>query len=222
MPSEYQPPLPPNPKGQAELILKGAGLRFLKPKFFKVDTDAIFTEQDAINAAVLDSNETMSDSRSKFGLPVFDDVLFERLQYVSNDQKDVLVFPFSMGTCLCEVSQQRNIVTTSISGRNGTVKEYISDGDFQVNIRGVLASLYQNVPPKDSINQLMAFCKSPVEFNVTSNFLAYFGIYTIVIQDYKFSQMEGQRNVIQFELQCLSDVPFEIKATKNKTVPSFI
>lgn len=222
MPSEYQPSFPPNPKGQAELILKGAGLRFLKPKFFKVDADAIFTEQDAINAAILDSNETMSDSRSKFGLPVFDDVLFERVQYVSNEGSDVVVEPFSMGTALCDVTQTRNIVTTAIAGRNGTVKEYMSDGDFQINIKGVLASLYQNVPPRDSVNQLMGFCKSPVQFNVTSNFLAYFGIYTIVVLDYKFNQMEGQRNVIQFELQCLSDTPFEIKGSKHKSVPRFL
>lgn len=222
MPGEYKPSFPPNPKGQAELILKNAGLAFLKPKFFKVDADTIFTEQDAINAAIIDSNETFSDSRSKFGLPVFDEVLFEKLQYTSNEGTNIIVNPFSMGTCLCEISQTRNIVTTPVAGKNGTIKEYISDGDFQINIKGVLASLFQNVPPKDSINQLMGFCKSPVEFNVTSNFLAYFGIYTIVVLDYKFSQMEGQRNVIQFELQCLSDMPYEIKATKQKSVPSFL
>lgn len=219
---DFIPPPPPNPKGQAKLILEGAGLAFLKPKFFKVDEDTIFKEQDAINEAILDSNETNSDSKSKFGLPVFDDVLFEQVKYNDNNGASITVSPFSMGTALCEVSQSRNIVSTSVAGRNGTVKEYISDGDFMINIKGVLVSLYQNVPPKDSMNQLLAFCKAPVSFNVTSNFMAYFGIYTIVIKDYHFSQMEGKRNVIGFELSCLSDTPFEIQATKNKSVPSFI
>jgi hypothetical protein len=219
---EFNIPPPPNPRGQAELILKNAGLTFVKPLFFKVDTDTMFTEQDAINAAILDSNETMSDSRSKFGLPVFDDILFEQVKYTSNDGAEVTVFPFSMGTALCEVSQSRNIVATSVAGRNGTVKEYISDGDFMITIRGVLASLYQNVPPKDSMNQLLGFCEAPVSFNVTSNFLAYFNVLTLVIKDYKFNQMEGQRNVIGFELSCMSDTPFEIKGSKNRSVPSFI
>lgn len=213
---------PPNPIGQAKTILKGAGLTYIKPRFFNVDTSTMFTEQDAIESAVIDNNETFSDSRSKFGLPVFDNVLFEGLKYNTNDGKEITVPNFSMGIALCEVNQSRNIVATQVAGRDGTVKEYISDGDFSINIKGVLASLYQNVPPKDSINQLMGFCRSPQEFNVTSNFLAYFGIYTIVIKDYTFSQIEGKRNVIGFNLQCWSDVPFEIKGTKNKSVPSFI
>lgn len=211
---------PPNPAGQAELIAKSFGLTFLKPKFFKVDTDTMFTEQDAINAAILDSNETKSDSRSKFGLPVFDDILFEQVDYTSNDGKDIRVSPFSVGTALCDVTMTRNIVKTQIAGRNGTVKEYMSDGDYQINIKGVLASLYQNVTPKASVNQLLGFCNAPVQINVTSNFLAYFGIYTIVIDNYTFNQMEGKRNVIAFELQCFSDMPIEIKGSKS--VPSFI
>jgi hypothetical protein len=223
MNNNFLPPLPPNPKGQAKLILKSAGLTFLKPMFFNVDVDTISTEQSAQEAALIDNqnHETLSDSRSKFGLPVFDTVLFEQVQYTTNEGNNVIVKPFSMGTVLCEVSQSRNIVATSIAGRNGTVKEYISDGDYNINIKGVLASLYQNVAPKDSINQLMGFCNAPVQFNVSSNFLAYFGVLSIVIKDYNFSQMEGQRNVIAFELTCLSDTPFEIKGTQNKSVPSF-
>lgn len=213
-------PAPPNPTGQAELIIKSAGLTFIKPKFFRVDTDTIFKEQDAINAAIFDSNETLSDSRSKFGLPIFDDVLFEFLQYTSNDNRQVIVNPFSMGTALCEVSMARNIIKTAVAGRNGTVKEYMSDGDFNIVIRGVLASQFQNIPPKDSMNQLLGFCNSPVEFDVTSNFLAYFGIYTLVIDSYNFQQLEGKRNVIGFELNCFSDTPIEIKGSKS--VPSFI
>lgn len=213
---------PPNPEGQAKQIAKGLGLRFIKPKFFKVDSDTMFKEQDAINFAIIDNDETNSDSKSKFGLPMFDTILFEQVKYTTNEGADITVQPFSMGTALCEVSQSRNIVATQIAGRNGTVKEYISDGDYMINIKGVLASLYQNVAPKDSVNQLLGFCNAPVSFNVTSNFLAYFGVLTIVIKDYNFSQMEGKRNVIAFELNCMSDMPFEIKGTKNRSVPSFI
>jgi hypothetical protein len=215
-------PTPQEAKNQAKLILKAAALKFLKPAFFRVDATDMALEQDAINAAVLDSNETFSDSRSKFGLPVFDDILFEQLMYTDDGGRQVIVYPFSMGTALCEVNQERHIVKTEVAGRNGSVKEYMSDGDFAVNIKGVLVSLYQNVPPKDSVNQLMGFCTAPVEFNVTSNFLAYFGIYTLVIKDYRFSPREGMRNVIDFELMCMSDTPFEIKGSQNTSVPSFI
>jgi len=209
-------------KGQAELILKGVGLRFLKPKFFKVDEATMFKEQDAINDAILNSTKTYSDSRSKFGLPVFDDILFDQLMYTDNNNKQIIVEAFSMGIALCEVSQSRNIVATQIAGRNGTVKEYVSDGDYMINIKGVLASLYQNVAPKDSLNQLLGFCTAPTQLNVASNFMAYFGIYTIVIKDYHFSQMEGERNVISFELSCLSDIDITIKGSKQTFNSQFI
>jgi hypothetical protein len=211
---DFQIPPPPNPKGQAEMILKGAGLRFLKPKFYKVDTDTMFLEQDQINAAILESHTTDSDSKGKFGLPVFDEIFFEAINYTSNDGKEIKVPNFSMGTALCSVNMTRNIVKTVVAGRNGTVKEYMSDGDYGINIKGVLASLYQNAPPKDSINQLLGFCNCPQEFRVASNFLNYFGIYSIVIESYNFDQSEGQRNVVPFELNCLSDTPPEIKGSR--------
>jgi hypothetical protein len=200
---------------QAKFILKNAGLTFVKPKFFRVDTENMGIEQDAINAAVLDDQQTNSDSKSLFGLPVFDSILFEQLKYTSSDGKDITVPPLSIQTALIEVSQQRNIVSTQIAGRNGTIKEYIGEGDYLIRINGVIAGQHQNIAPKDTINQLMGFCKATVEFNVTSNFLAYFGIYTIVAGYYSFKQIEGQRNVIGFELNCYSDIPIEIREAQD-------
>jgi hypothetical protein len=214
--------LPANPQGQAELILKGVGLALVKPLFFRVDRQTMLTEQSEIAMAIIDSNETLSDSRSKFGLPVFDDILFEYLRYTNNDGEIIQIQQFSMGTALCEVTQTRNIVATQIAGRNGTVKEYISDGDYMINIKGVLASQFQNVPPKESVQHLAEFGRAPMEIDVTSNFLAYFGIYTLVIKDLRFNQIEGQRNVIGFELSCMSDTPFEIKASKNRNTSQFL
>ena len=209
-------------RSQSELILKNGGLTFLKPKFFRVNETQIAKEQDGVNAAVIDNSETNSDSKSLFGLPVFDALLFEDLRYTTSDGINVHVVPFSMSTVLIDISQNRNIVKTAISGRNGTVKEYISDGDYVINIKGVLASQYQNIAPKDSMNQLLGFCKAPVSFAAGSNFLFYFGITTIVIQDYSFNQIEGQINTIGFSLSCLSDTSIEIAGSKHTSVPSFL
>jgi hypothetical protein len=214
MNSNYQIPPPPNPNRQAELILKNLGLTFIKPKFFKVDSDTMAIEQEAADPVDTDiyvNGDNAKDSKSKFGLPVFDAIRFEEVRYTSNDGRNLTVPTFDIGTVLCEVNQPRNIVKTAIAGRDGTVKEYIGKGDYEVNIRGVLVSLYQNVPPKDALTNLLGFCDAPVEFNVTSSFLAYFGIYTMVCDDYAFKQIEGSRNMIGFQMRCLSDYPYEIK-----------
>ena len=36
--------------------------------------------------------------------------------------------------CLVTINQEKNIVATPIDGRVGTIKEYISDGDFQITL----------------------------------------------------------------------------------------
>lgn len=214
MNENFNIPPPPNPVGQAELIIKNLGLTFIKPKFYKVDDDSMAIEQEAANSLDTDiyvNGDNAKDVKSKFGLPVFDAIRFEEVRYTSNEGRNLTVPTFDIGTVLCEVNQARNIIKTAISGRDGTVKEYIGKGDYEISIQGVLVSLYQNVPPKDALTNLLGFCDAPIEFNVTSGYLAYFGIYTMVVSDYSFKQIEGSRNMIGFRLQCLSDYPYEIK-----------
>ena len=199
-----------NPQGQAELIIKGFGLGVVKPRFYNVQVNDAEIEQQGIG--------NFNKSLSKFGLPVFDVLDFNQLKYTTADNKNITVEALSMATVLIDVSQSKNIVTTPIQGRNGTVKEYISDGDYIINIKGVVVGDGNEVRPEDKLGVLLGFCQAPVEINVASNILASFGIYTLVIKDYTFNQLEGQRNVIPFELNCMSETPFEIKAqTQNET-----
>lgn len=210
-----------NPKGQAQLILKGFGLGLVKPKFYQTEVNSQEIEQQEFGK--------LRKSLSKFGLPVFDTLQFDRLNYQTQDGKIITVEEIELATVLIEVSQSKNIITTPIQGRNGTIKEYISDGDYVINIKGVLVGDGNEVRPQGLIAVLDGFCKAPVPINVASNILDDFGIYTLVIKDYNFGQMEGSRNIVPFELSCLSETPFEIKAQtqnevagKTKTSPRFI
>lgn len=199
-----------NPKGQAELIIKGFGLANVKPKFYNVQVN----DAEVIEQGVGNYNKKLS----KFGLPVFDILDFAILKYTTADNKSITVDELNLATVLIDVSQSKNIVTTPIQGRNGTVKEYISDGDYIINIKGVVVGDGNDVRPDEKLGLLLGFCQAPVAIDVASNILASFGIYTLVIKDYTFNQLEGQRNVIPFELNCMSETPFEIKAqTQNET-----
>lgn len=194
-----------NPIGQAKLIVKGFGLGLVKPKFY--NAKAISGEEFG---AVVDGD--LRSDLSNFGLPVFDVLEFDKLDYTDLNGKKYSLTSMTFGTVLIDVTMSKNIVTTAIQGRNGTVKEYISDGDFQINIKGVIVGYGQDVKPLDLKKQLIEFCKAPVEFGVASNFLSDFDIHSMVIKDYSFPQVEGQRNVVPFELTCLSDSPIELKS----------
>ena len=111
---------------------------------------------------------------------------------------------------LITVSQQKNIVKTQVAGRSGTVKEYIADGDYAIQVQGFLVNANPNIRPKDRIETLLQICKAKASVKAYSNFLNLFGISDLVIESYNFPQKAGFWNVQPFELTCVSDVPFEL------------
>ena len=215
-----QPPRKPIPKlvpvvnelaGQAQLILKNAGLALLKPKFFTVDTTRM-ADEDSVNQP--GSGVYNYDKIGIFGLPVFDTIKFEKISYTDFEGKEQNVGEVTLEIALFEVELPRNIVRTRISGRNCTIKEYMSDDDFQIKITGSLVNKLANIPPEELIRALLKMVKSQIEIPVSCTVLSYFDIFSIIVTNAKFIQKSGYRNVFDFVLECVSETPFEIK-TQN-------
>ena len=112
-------------------------------------------------------------------------------------------------TVLSEVSMTKNVVKTAMQGVDGTTKEYIADGDYEVTIRGAVV-LDENDYPEDDVKALHQLCLVKDALVVESDFLQLFDIYNLVIESYTFPQQEGFRNMQPFELQCVSDKPIEL------------
>ena len=75
---------------------------------------------------------------SYLGTPVFSNLDFIGGSYKNLQGEQIEYEDLRIDTVLFDVSQQKNVVTTEIQGRNGTIKEYISDGDFAINISGLI------------------------------------------------------------------------------------
>lgn len=198
---------------QAKLILKGPGLSLIKPKFFKVDTETMGDEGSVFTPGGLDSY----DKKSLFGTPIFDIVTIEKHSYTDPETGQAVANgEFDLELAIVEVTKPRNIVVTKIAGKNGTVKEFMSDDDYHITIRGSFVNSLAYSSPALLIRQFNKVTKSPLALSVNSNFLSYFEIFNIVIVDSKISQREGARNIVDYEIQALSDVPFEIRQ-ENET-----
>lgn len=222
MPNDYQIPPQPNPDpskqlivpinleltSQAELILKSAGLGLLKQKLITINGSAV-ANQNAAN----DPNNAATgyDKNSIFGTPIWDTLTFDPLTYQDFQGQTVNLSKFTVDIALFEIYNPRHIIITPITGRNGDIKEYMSDGDYIINIKGQLVNPIPNTPPEQLIRALNSFCKSQVEIGVTNTILSYLDIFYIVIMEPKFTQRMGERNVIDYELQCRSEVPFQLK-----------
>lgn len=209
-----------------KLVAKSNAVRFIKPQFFKVDGNKLAVEQGGIDVPFPNVLASGYDKTSWLGTPIYDAFRILPFSYTDQDGKIVKILEaakegekgkggtIDFDTVLMEVNQPKNIVTTKVAGKNGTVKEYISDGDYEISVTGMITSKYNNVSPQESdanyIAAIMAILKANVAIPVSSNFLTMFGIDSVVVMDYKLNQIEGTRNAIGITMNLLSDVPFEI------------
>ncbi len=144
---------------------------------------------------------TEIDQKSMFGTLVFSDL---KLQ---DPDSDLAIY---MDTVLFDVSHPKNIVKTSIQGRAGTVKEYISDGDYSISIKGAIVNSIGTAYPEHDVKSLIELLQLPVALIATSPYLQLFNIYSLVVDDYSFPQRAGFENTQFIQLSCSSDEPIEL------------
>ncbi|MDF7813605.1 DUF6046 domain-containing protein [Hymenobacter sp. YC55] len=141
------------------------------------------------------------------GLPVF-----ARVEFLAAAAWRQLV----LNDPIVEVSRDKLIVTTDIQGRNGSVKEYISNGDYAVTIKGVLASdptdgRYSRRYPEREVQALQTLIDVPAAIPVTGRLFRLLGIKNLVIKGHSWPALPGFTNLQAYELRCLSDEPIELQ-----------
>ena len=179
-----------------KFTISGGGINVVKSQLFAVP-----------------QNETdQPDRTSYFGTPVFSNIEIAPFQYDTLSGETIQIQNgIIIDTVLITVTQSKNIVKTPIQGRNGTVKEYISDGDFQIDISGSIVSQNPEQYPETDVNEFIQILKSPVAIEIVSEYLNWFDIQSVVVESYNFPQIEGVRNVQQFNVTAISDTPVELQ-----------
>ncbi len=157
-----------------------------------------------------ENGEGKSYGVSRLGTPVFSNLDISAFSYTTNSGRQIDVPAINFDTVLFTVNQQKNIITTDLQGRNSSVKEYISDKDYQIEIMGVLNAENRNFPLED-LQDLIAMLKAPVSLSINSWYLDLFGISNLVVMSYDIGQEEGKYSNQSFSISCLSDVPIELQ-----------
>lgn len=148
--------------------------------------------------------------RGPLGTPVWADVTFKGGSYTDNNGKTVTFGDVKLVTVLLTVHQSKKIITTEIQGRNGTVKEYIGDGDYEVQINGMLTG--QNGQyPTDDVLALKAVFNAPIAIEIVAKYLQNLDVFNVVVMDYDFPQEAGKYSTQSFSARCLSDTPIELQ-----------
>lgn len=193
-------------KSQIRFIATGIGLQLLKPKIFNLESEV----------------EEETDKVSFMGTPVFSNLEIPKGKY-KNIQGETIEFDgIRIDTALFDVTVEKNIVRTPINGRNGTVKQFISMGDYAISCQGILIgetdasnagfdAFYTGAVPESEIRKLNEIINAPQEIEIVSEFLDFFDVSTVVIEGGNFGQREGFRDSVYFSLNMLSDTPIELK-----------
>lgn len=168
------------------------------------------------------TGEQPVDRTSYLGTPVFSNMEIPSGKYKTLDGKTIQFEGIRIDAVLFIVSQSKNIVTTAIQGQNGTVKEYVSDGDFSITVSGMIvgesnesgkvftvADTPNNYPESD-VRKLIEICKIPTSIEIVSEFLDFFEIRNVVIESFSFDQKQGDRRSQPFQIQMISDAPVEL------------
>lgn len=123
----------------------------------------------------------------------------------------------TLDNAVVSVSQQKQIVSTQVVGRRGTVKEYISDGDYAVNIsvgiqpikNGSIVDEY----PSDGVQELRKFLIEAETLKVQSAFLDLWNISSIVVKSFNATQATAT-NIQVVEISAESDEDYNIYSTE--------
>ena len=141
-----------------EIVIRGFGLQVLKSRFYNFQGD---------------QEEDETAGTSYLGTPVFMNLELLPGQYIDKDGNSIEYgeilknnddnSAFRIDTVLADVSQTKQIIKTNIQGVKGTVKEYISEGDYRVTLRGAIVNEEGQRYPEDQVKQLKEYLSVEAE-----------------------------------------------------------
>lgn len=115
------------------------------------------------------------------------------------------------------ITKERRVVCTALTGRDGTVKEYINDGDWAINIlvgvQAVRGGVITDDYPTEELRALRKFLDEKEALEVHSAFFDIFDITKIVIKSTSITQTTDA-NYQAVSISALSDENYEIYSTE--------
>jgi hypothetical protein len=115
------------------------------------------------------------------------------------------------------VTQENVIVKTPLTGRRGTVKEYIQASDYRFDVVGSLITDVRNAFPLAEMRQFLDIMKSSDVLKIENIFMdAFLAGDGVVMESYSLDQQSQKYvNIINFKLSLVSDEAFNFEIAKT-------
>ena len=157
------------------------------------------------------------------GMPVMCHCRFVGTSYRALNGQIVTIPDIDFETVVITLKQGKNIEKTDITGRDtGSVKEYIGQKDWVIEIRAVVLcsqpvnstifnQVQEGIYPEDNMAAIDILLAAPIAIKVDCWYLNNRGINYVVIDDgVQINQVEGEYEMQRIVIPCLSDNPLII------------
>lgn len=115
-------------------------------------------------------------------------------------------------SAVCKVAMTKRIVTTAITGRDGTVKEYIAAEDYEIEVNFTIINTADEYPA-EAMRQLATLAREKQAVYVDSEFLRLFDIDRVVIKRVETEQTTyGNTQTVKFIMD--SDDEYDIAVSQ--------
>lgn len=118
-----------------------------------------------------------------------------------------------LADAVASVSRETRMVCTALTGRDGTVKEYVNAGDWAVSmvvgVQAVRGGVIADEYPGDELRGLCRLLDVKGAIEVHSEFLSIFDITKIVVRSYAAAQMT-EANYQAVSISAVSDEDYDI------------
>ncbi len=190
------------------------------PIFNPISANVLKLKFSGTDAFELNYTEDYPVGVSQFGTLVFDNLVIPPSSWTNNQNETIPYAGIEINGIYMEASQEKNIITTEIQGREGAVKEYISSNDTSITIYGQLTG-FANLYPTQEVNRLRAILAIPQQIEVRSKFINdVLGFKWIVITGWNLPQIAGQRDTQPFTINAVNDISGTLDQITGKPKPS--
>jgi hypothetical protein len=157
---------------------------------------------------------------SYLGTDIFSTLIFKKTKIERQADRDATLYEelpqIELESVILNVSKNKKVVVTEVQGRAGSVKEYISDGDYKITCRGVINTEQRSVAPVDKAEELGLMLSIGQSLEVAGGFLEIFNIHTVVVMDFGIDEMLGYRNQYSVKITMQSDTPIELSLVSSE------
>ncbi|MDR3287080.1 MAG: DUF6046 domain-containing protein [Prevotellaceae bacterium] len=172
----------------------------------KLDENSVFASHEYISRGIKDDNL----KQELMGVRHFDkiEMKFENEPNLDENWYTLPLDPVISVTGKNIIARRNVAKINEDTIRRGSVKEIWSQGDYEVNIAGVLIGSKNELPEND-LRTLKNICEARQAISIKSRLLEVFGIFRITIEDFSFPFTKGLENQM-YTIKAYSDDKFDL------------